>query len=115
MEENSTPRIFTEEPKPKNLFRVYFTVLFITAWLTVMGTGIYNMAVFRRSSPTPTGSKTEPLSEHGIKVYVTQADSDEIHLLNTVAWIGDGTAIVVGFVLAYFHIFPPRRKRKRNP
>jgi hypothetical protein len=111
---NDTPNIFTDEPKPKNLFRIYFTVLFIIAWLTVMGTGIYNMAVLRRSSPIPTGSQTEPLTEHGIKVYVTEADSDEIHLLNTVAWISDATAIVVGFVLAYFYIFPPRRKRKRN-
>jgi hypothetical protein len=111
---NDIQNIFTEEPKPKNRLRISFTVLFIVAWLTVMGTGVYNVSVLRRSSPTPTGSRTEPLSEHGVKVYVTEADSDEIHLLNTIAWIGYGTVIITGFALAYFYIFPPRRKRKRN-
>ena len=111
--ENSTATKSPVDLKTKGLLRFYYIVVLVIVWLTMMAAGIYNMAAFRSGSPSPTVDQTEPLSEHGRRVYVTHAESKDIHFLNTVVWIGVGTAVVIGCVLAYFRILPGRRNPPR--
>jgi hypothetical protein len=85
----------------KRAVRVIYSVLFLLVWITGVAYFYYFGIAFRAGSPTPTASQTEPLFDHGITVYITQAESRRVMQLRLVSFVGGPLIVVAGLVLHF--------------
>lgn len=85
----------------KNLARGVYTVVFVLVWIAGVASFFFFGSSFRRGSPAPTATQTEPLKDHGKTVYVTRSEKERIDSLQLVSWVGIPLVLVSAVVLHF--------------
>ena len=98
----------SELPQPKivevtwkKVVRVAHTTVFFLIWIIGVSSFYFYGVAFKAGSPTPTATRTEPLTDHGKTVYITPAEQKRIHLTGWVSGVGIGVVVLSGLFLHF--------------
>jgi len=89
------------EPHWKKTIRGIYTVVFMLVWTFSVASFFLFGDAFRRGSPVPTATQTEPLADHGKTVFVTRTEKQRINLFQLASGVGIPFALVGGIVLHF--------------
>jgi hypothetical protein len=97
-----------EHPHPKNsdaswknLVRGVYSVVFVLVWIAGVASFFFFGSSFRKGSPVPTETQTEPPTDHGKTVYVTRSEKERIDSFQLVVWVGIPLVLVSAVVLHF--------------
>jgi len=98
----------SEPPQPKDseanwkeLIRGIYTVVFVLVWTASVAFFLLFGSAFRRGSPMPTATQTEPLKDHGKTAYVTRAEKQRIDYFQRASSVGIPLILVSAAVLHF--------------
>lgn len=100
--ENGAPR----GPRWRRVLRTAYSVAFIAVWLVGLASFYFFGSGMRDGTPSPTGTHTEPLTNHGHTVYVSVAEKKLIDLLQISMFVGIPTIIIIGALLHFIFKVP---------
>jgi hypothetical protein len=100
-EPKQEPKTEPMEPQSHRIARVIFSCLFLLVWLEGGAFFYYHGKVFSGGSPTPTGTQTDPISDHGNTVHLTHAQKVQLDRMEIMMFTSIPAILVSGFVLHF--------------
>jgi hypothetical protein len=85
----------------RRLARAIITVLFFVVWLGAIASFYYSGAAFREGSSVPTATRADPLTDHGITVYIAHSQKILCDRLEWFAFIGIPLVFLAGLSLHF--------------
>jgi hypothetical protein len=98
------PTYEREQPREarwRSVVRNTYSVVFTAVWLVGVASFYFFGVGMRDGAPSPTGSRTEQLTNHGHTVYISAAEKNLIDLLQISMFVGI-PAIMIGGALLHF-------------
>jgi hypothetical protein len=85
----------------KRIMKILYSVVFLIVWVCGVASFYFFGTAFKNGSPEPTTTQTEPLENHGKRVYVTPTEKHRIHVLRLVSWVGFPVLLLSGATLHF--------------